>query len=82
VPIFEFQCTECGEQFEFLVLPSSDTPTCPSCASEDLEKVLSLTAMSSDQTRARSLEGAKKRAGKIRYEKEHEEHKKAHKHTH
>lgn len=82
MPIFEYKCGSCGEQFERLVLRSSPAPECPSCEGGDLEKVVSLTAVNSDHSRARALQGARERVGKVRYEKEYEEHRTAHKHGH
>lgn len=43
MPIYGYDCNKCGHEFETLVR-SSDTPTCPSCASADLTKQLSLIA--------------------------------------
>ena len=82
MPIFEYQCSECRTQFEYLVLHSSSAPKCPSCQSQDLEKVISLCSASSEHTRERALRGAKQRNAKIRNEREYEEHQLAHKHSH
>lgn len=43
MPIFEYHCNGCGREFEQLVRASS-TPKCPHCASEQLEKKLSVFA--------------------------------------
>ena len=40
VPLFDFRCRSCGEEFEALVRPPA-APACPSCASVDLERLLS-----------------------------------------
>lgn len=40
MPIFEFVCKECDQEFEELVQGTSQ-PRCPSCDSEELEKKLS-----------------------------------------
>lgn len=43
MPIYEYQCKECGTEFELLV--RSDTRlACPSCDSTQLEKQLSVFA--------------------------------------
>lgn len=43
MPIFRYECQECGADFETLVR-SSDTPSCPSCGSTRLNQQLSLIA--------------------------------------
>lgn len=82
MPIFEYRCMECQQEFEHLLIHSSSSAVCPTCNGNDLEKMISFTAMSSDSTRRRTLQKAKKRVDKVRYEKEYEEHKKRHQHSH
>ena len=55
MPIYEYECRGCHNQFEFLVLPTTPPASCPACKSTDLEKLLSLSSVSSDGTRQRSL---------------------------
>jgi putative FmdB family regulatory protein len=43
MPLYAYACRECGESFETLVM-SGETPACPSCASEKLERQISLIA--------------------------------------
>jgi len=45
MPLYEYQCKGCGHQFEDLVL-GSITPSCPSCDSQTLERLLSVFAVS------------------------------------
>ena len=59
MPIFEFTCRKCGHEFEALVRKNS--PRCPSCGADELEKKFSLPAVKSDSTRAKSMKAAKKR---------------------
>lgn len=40
MPLFEYECRECGHQFEALVIGARKT-VCPKCKSEDLEKRVS-----------------------------------------
>ncbi len=40
MPLFEYLCRECGRRFETLVV-GGRTPSCPHCASADLEKLCS-----------------------------------------
>jgi putative FmdB family regulatory protein len=46
MPIFEFQCSECGQPFEELVRSASaaDKVVCPACKSTNVKKKLSLFA--------------------------------------
>lgn len=46
MPIFEFQCQECGNPFEELVSSTSAITdlTCPNCGSENIRKKLSTFA--------------------------------------
>lgn len=43
MPIHDYRCSACGQQFELLVRGSS-VPACPHCAGTALEKLVSLTA--------------------------------------
>ena len=45
MPLYEFQCKGCGHEFEDLVLGSA-RPACPSCNSRQLERLLSVFAVS------------------------------------
>ena len=81
MPIYEYECRECQNQFELLVL-GSDTPACPECQGTDLEKLMSLSSVSSDSTRKRNLELAREGAKKTQEEKAHAEHEAIHHHHH
>ena len=80
MPIFEYRCRNCGETSEQLILSSSPPAVCPACQSEDLEKLMSASAVSSSATQKRSLDGAKSRTDKVRFERDWEAHKQAHHH--
>ena len=43
MPLYDYRCTACGQQFELLVR-SSTLPACPHCAATALERLVSLTA--------------------------------------
>jgi putative FmdB family regulatory protein len=44
MPIYEYQCQECGKEFEKLVRSISSTPEveCPHCGGKKVKKALSL----------------------------------------
>jgi putative FmdB family regulatory protein len=60
VPIYEYSCKACEHEFETLVLGRTQ-PECPSCQSQDLERLMSLPTVHSTATRAMSMRAAKKR---------------------
>ena len=53
MPLYDFKCRNCGEEFEALVLKSQ--PVCPSCAGTELEQLISLFAVDSEGTRQAHL---------------------------
>ena len=44
MPIYEYQCASCGNEFEILVRNSSPPPECPGCSGTELRKKLSAFA--------------------------------------
>jgi putative FmdB family regulatory protein len=60
MPIFEYTCNACGNEFETLVR-GSETATCPSCSSEDLAKRFSIPALKTEGTHNLAMRAAKKR---------------------
>ena len=84
MPIFEYTCGACGERFEKLVLPGKEPPKgCPACESTDVERVFSLPAVQTDDTRGRAVKSAHRRRAvharerveeQRRYEEAHEGH--------
>ncbi|MBI5787887.1 MAG: zinc ribbon domain-containing protein [Candidatus Schekmanbacteria bacterium] len=42
MPIYEYECLNCQEQFEKLVYRINDLITCPRCGQSDVNKKLSL----------------------------------------
>jgi putative FmdB family regulatory protein len=61
MPIYEYHCRRCANEFELLVLPATPVPACPSCESEDLEQLLSGFAVSSDGIRKANVQNARRR---------------------
>jgi putative FmdB family regulatory protein len=60
MPIYEYQCKACGQQFEALVL-GGKVPACEKCGSADLEKLLSLPYVKSEITKEASMRAARAR---------------------
>ena len=59
MPIFEYQCSACGNEFEMLVRNSSPAPECPACNGTELRKKLSAFAALSGAASAQAdLPGA------------------------
>jgi len=82
MPLYDFECRRCGHEFEVLVRPGSPALVCSECGSDDLEKLLSGFAVSSETTRANNLAAGRKFYAKDRkdqaiaqmeYEKHHRE---------
>lgn len=63
MPIYEYRCQSCQAEFETLVRAGSH-PTCPSCSSDQLERLLSLPAIKSDTTHDLAMRAARKRDAK------------------
>jgi putative FmdB family regulatory protein len=64
MPIYEYQCRQCANEFELLVLKGSPEPACPSCQSTDIEQLLSGFAVSSEGiSKARLATARRKLAG-------------------
>jgi len=81
MPIYEYSCKSCGTVFETLVR-GSDAPVCAACGSADLDRIFSMLAVSSDDTRARALGAAKRRDAaqakdkaneQLKYERSHDD---------
>jgi putative FmdB family regulatory protein len=81
MPLYEYSCRVCSLTFEALVR-NATTPPCPSCQSPDVERLLSLFAVTSDSTRKANLEAGRRHLRKSQIDKavadreeiEHHEH--------
>ena len=69
MPIYEYECRACGHQFEQLLRPG-DQASCPSCRGEDLQRLLSLCAVSSEHTRQISFNKAREKAKLVQRDKD------------
>ena len=65
MPIYEFECHECGDNFETLVSSFSaiDKVTCPVCESGDVHKRLSTFAVKGSQSSTVSATPSRSNAG-------------------
>ena len=82
MPIYEYRCSSCDHEFETVVLPKSGPVACPSCRSGEVERLISMFAVSSDGTREMNLKSARKAASKTRRDKQVAEHEAIHHHHH
>jgi putative FmdB family regulatory protein len=60
MPLFEYACRDCGHHFEYLTR-EGQSPRCPTCAGSELEKQLSVFAVSTSgpsSGQAQMAEGA------------------------
>jgi putative FmdB family regulatory protein len=72
MPLYEFKCRGCGRLFEELVR-DGDTPACPACRSQDLERLLSLFAAKSEDRSRAAFKKAKSKAAKSQRDATREE---------
>jgi putative FmdB family regulatory protein len=80
MPLYEYECRACHHRFEALVRGTT-APSCPACHAEDLERILSLFAVSSDGTRRANLNAGRKHQAKANRDKAIADHEAAH-HSH
>ncbi|HWF10357.1 MAG TPA: zinc ribbon domain-containing protein [Bryobacteraceae bacterium] len=60
MPIYEYRCRQCANEFELLVLKHSPTPACPACKTEDIEQLLSAFGLASDGISKARLQAARR----------------------
>jgi putative FmdB family regulatory protein len=51
VPIYEFECEDCGERFEELVAASTGSAPCPACGAERTRRLISAVSPPGRQPR-------------------------------
>jgi putative FmdB family regulatory protein len=73
VPLFEFDCLDCGNRFEALVRGTAE-PACPRCQSRVLARVLSTFAVNTPGTSQSAFDRARKSHRKNLKEQEFYEH--------
>ena len=83
MPLYDFRCRACDHEFEALLRPQDPPPTCPSCRSADLERLLSGFALHTEERHAAAVADSRRRQVKKNkdklvadeeYRKKHEGH--------
>jgi putative FmdB family regulatory protein len=64
MPLYDFRCRACGHEFEALVRPPEASVSCPACQQVDVERLVSLFAVDTDERR--SAAAKKSREAQIR----------------
>jgi putative FmdB family regulatory protein len=77
MPIFEYRCDVCGNQFERFIRPTTGPPTerpyCPTCGSRALQQLMSSFAVNSPERRQLHRDQGRKAAQKDLTEQRHAE---------
>lgn len=63
MPIYEFECEECGARFEELVAVEASTPACPACGSKHVRRLLSNVSPPGRQPRGAKVRSDESRRG-------------------
>ena len=61
MPLYDYHCRGCANEFEALVRPGDAPPRCPECGSGDLERLLSTFALSTEERRQAAARDSRKR---------------------
>lgn len=69
MPIYEYQCRDCGHRFEVIVRLNDSPPACPSCESTNPERLISLFAVDAPGTRSKALGAIQKTNAKVSNDK-------------
>ncbi|HSL69818.1 MAG TPA: FmdB family zinc ribbon protein [Longimicrobiales bacterium] len=72
MPLYDYCCRSCGQQFEALVRGETK-PSCPACQSQELDRLLSLPGINSEATKQQALKAAQKRDRQQATERMHEQ---------
>jgi putative FmdB family regulatory protein len=63
VPIYEFECGECGDRFEEMASVGTERATCPRCGADGAERRYSVFGVTTRQMTARQKRRAEDRRG-------------------
>jgi putative FmdB family regulatory protein len=67
MPLYDFKCLDCGEQFEALVLKNE--PSCPACQGRKLEQLISMFSVDSASIRQNNINSARRANVKVARDK-------------
>jgi putative FmdB family regulatory protein len=65
MPLYEYKCLACGDQFELLILRASQSVACPKCQSESIERLISSFAVSSQASHESSVAAARRHNARL-----------------
>lgn len=74
MPLFDFTCQNCQNEFEALVR-GAVVPVCPSCQSDKLERQMSLPSIKTQSTHGLAMNAAKRRDKAQGFDRMHEQRK-------
>jgi putative FmdB family regulatory protein len=63
MPIYEFECKQCGSRFEELLSADPGSPPCPGCGSRRTRRLLSTVSPSGRQPRGARVKASESRRG-------------------
>lgn len=61
MPVYEFECEECGERFEELTSSDTRSLSCPQCASTQTRRLLSAVSPAGRQPRGAAVKSSESR---------------------
>ena len=79
MPLYDYECLDCGELFETLVR-GSNLPVCPNCQGQNLEQMLSMFSVNSEASRQMNLKSARRQNAKVQLDKAIADHEEVHRH--
>jgi putative FmdB family regulatory protein len=65
MPIYEFECEECGTRFDELLAADASAPPCPHCGAERGRRLISNVAPPGRQPRGAAVRADESRRGEL-----------------